>query len=104
LPAASNAITGLIQNARERVTERGRSEAAGARAKYYPELFALLKSKQTVPDFAYEALATLRGQAVQATITGVNKFDSARVSVAAPSAAKNVKPGQVPTQLALAVK
>jgi hypothetical protein len=104
LPAPSNAITGLIQNARERVTERGRNEAAEARAKYYPELFALLKSKQTVPDIAYEALATLRGQAVQNTLTGVNKFDSARVSVAAPSAAKNVKPGQVPTQLALAVK
>jgi hypothetical protein len=104
LPPASNAITGLIQNARERVTERGRNEAAEARTRYYPELFALLKSKQAVPDFAYEALATLRGQAVQNTLTGVNKFDSARVSVAAPSAAKNVKPGQVPTQLALAVK
>lgn len=104
LPPASNAITGLIQNARERVSERGRNEAAEARAKYYPELFALLKSKQAVPDIAYEALATLRGQAVQNTLTGVNKFDSARVSVAAPSAAKNVKPGQVPTQLALAVK
>ncbi|TAG79865.1 MAG: DUF748 domain-containing protein [Betaproteobacteria bacterium] len=104
LPPPANAITGLIQSARERVTERGRSGVAEARANYYPELFALLKSKQTVPEFAFEALATLRGQAIQNTLTGVNKFDSARVSVAAPSPAKNVKPGQVPTQLALTVK
>jgi hypothetical protein len=104
LPPASNAITGLIQNARERVTEKGRNDAAEARARYYPELFALLKSKQNVPEFAFEALATLRGQAIQNTLTGVNKFDAARVSLAAPSAAKNVNPGQVPTQLALAVK
>jgi hypothetical protein len=104
LPPASNAITGLIQNARERVTEKGRNEAAEARGKYYPELFALLKSKQSVPDFAFEALATLRGQAIQNTLTGVNKFDAARVSLAAPSAAKNVKAGQVPTQLALSAK
>ncbi len=104
LPPAANAITGLFQNARERVTEKGRNEAAEARLKYYPELFALLKSKQSVPDFAYEALATLRGQAIANTITGVNKFDAARVSVAAPSAAKNVKVGQVPTQLALSTK
>lgn len=104
LPPTGNAITGLIQGARERVTERGRAAAAEARANYYPELFALLKSKQTVPDFAFEALATLRGQAIQNTLTGVNKFDAARVSVAAPSPAKNVKTGQVPTQLALSVK
>jgi hypothetical protein len=104
LPPASNAITGLIQNARERVTEKGRNEAAEARGKYYPELFALLKSKQNVPEIAFEALATLRGQAIQNTLTGVNKFDAARVSLAAPSAAKNVKAGQVPTQLALSVK
>jgi Domain of Unknown Function (DUF748) len=101
LPPASNAITGLIQNARERVTEKGRNELAEARGKYYPELFALLKSKQSVPEFAFEALATLRGQAIANTVTGVSKFDAARVSVAAPSAAKAVREGHVPTQLAL---
>jgi Domain of Unknown Function (DUF748) len=104
LPPASNAVIGLLQNARERVTEKGRNDAAQARGKYYPELFALLKSKQDVPDFAFTALATLRGQAVANTLTGVSKFDAARVSVAAPSAAKSAKDGQVPTELALSVK
>ena len=104
LPPAGNAVTGLLQNARERMTEKGRTEAADARANYYPELFKLLRAKQQVPDIAYATLAGFRAEAVKATLTAVNKFDAARVSVAAPQPVKTSKPDQVATTLALSVK
>ncbi len=104
LPPAGNAVTGLLQNARERLTEKGRNEAADARGKYYPELFKLLKAKQAVPDISYATLASFRAEAVKNTLTAVNKFDAARVSVAAPQAVKESKPLQVATTLALSVK
>jgi Domain of Unknown Function (DUF748) len=104
LPPASNVVLGLIQGARERITEKGRTEAADARGKYYPELFKLLRSKQAVPDIAYAALASLRAEAIRNTIVGVNNFDATRVTVAAPQPVKESKPNQVPTTLALSVK
>ena len=104
LPPAGNALTGLLQGARERLTEKGRSEAADARGKYYPELFRLLRGKQQVPDIAYATLAGFRAEAVRNTLTAVNKFDAARVSVAAPQPAKTSQPDRVATTLALSVK
>jgi len=104
LPPAGNALSGLLQGARERLTEKGRSEAADARGKYYPELFRLLRSKQAVPDIAYSTLAGFRAEAVRNTLTAVNKFDAARVSVAAPQPVKTSQPDRVPTTLALSVK
>ena len=104
LPPAGNTVTGLLQNARERLTEKGRSEATDARNKYYPELFKLLKAKQPVPDIAYATLAGFRAEAVKNTLTAVNKFDVARVSVAAPQTVKESKAAQVATTLALSVK
>ncbi len=104
LPPASNAVLGALQNARERITEKGRTEAADARGKYYPELFKLLRAKQAVPDTVYATLATFRSEAVKTTLTTVNKFDAARVSVAAPQPVKASKPEQVATTLALSVK
>ncbi len=104
LPPAGNALTGLLQGARERLTEKGRSEAADARGKYYPELFRLLRGKQQVPDIAYATLAGFRAEAIRNTLTAVNKFDAARVSVAAPQPAKTSQPDRVATTLALSVK
>lgn len=104
LPPAGNAVTGLLQNARERLTEKGRNEANEARNKYYPELFKLLKAKQAVPDIAYATLAGFRAEAVKNTLTAVNKFDAARVSVAAPQTVTSSTPAQVATTLALSVK
>ncbi|TAG84009.1 MAG: hypothetical protein EAZ24_02260 [Burkholderiales bacterium] len=104
LPPAGNAVTGLLQNARERVTEKGRAEAAAARAQYYPELFKLIRSKQVVPEFAYAALAGLRAEAIRNTVVGVNNFDASRVSVAAPQPVAQSKADQVATTLALSVK
>ncbi len=104
LPPAGNAVTGLLQNAREKLTEKGRTEAAEARAKYYPELFKLLHAKQQVPDIAYATLAGFRAEAAKNTLTAVNKFDAGRVSVAAPQAVTESKPSQVATTLALSVK
>ncbi len=104
LPPASNAVMGALQNARERLSEKGRTEAADARAKYYPELFKLLRAKQAVPDTVYATLATFRAEAIKTTLTAVNKFDAARVSVAAPQPVKASKPDQVATTLALSVK
>ena len=104
LPPASNAVFGALQNARERLTEKGRAEAAGARGKYYPELFKLLRAKQAVPDTVYATLANFRAEAVKATLTAVNKFDAARVSVAAPQPVKASQPDQVATTLVLSVK
>lgn len=104
LPPAGNAVTGLLQNAREKLTEKGRTEASDARAKYYPELFRLLRNKQAVPDIAYATLAGFRAEAIRNTLTAVNKFDAARVSVAAPQPVKSSKADQVATTLALSVK
>jgi hypothetical protein len=104
LPPAGNALTGLLQGARERLTEKGRSEAADARGKYYPELFRLLRGKQQVPDIAYATLAGFRAEAIRNTLTAVNKFDAARVSVAAPQPVKTSQPDRVATTLALSVK
>ena len=95
---------GALQNARERLSEKSRSEAAVARGKYYPELFKLLRAKQAVPDTVYATLATFRAEAIKTTLTAVNKFDAARVSVAAPQPVKTSKPDQVSTTLALSVK
>jgi len=104
LPPAGNALSGLLQGARERMTEKGRNDAADARAKYYPELFKLLRGKQTVPDIAYGTLATFRAEAIRATLTAVNTFDPARVSVAAAQPVKTSAPDRVATTLALSVK
>lgn len=104
LPPAGNAVTGLLQNAREKLTEKGRNEAADARAKYYPELFKLLRARQSVPDIAYATLAGFRAEAIRNTLTAVNKFDAARVTVAAPQPVKASKADQVATTLALSVK
>jgi hypothetical protein len=104
LPPARNAVTGALQNAREKLTDKGRNEAAEARNRYYPELFKLLKAKQVVPDIAYATLGAFRGEAVKNTLTAVNKFDAARVSVAAPQSVKSSTPEQVATTLALSVK
>lgn len=104
LPPAGNAVTGLLQNAREKLTEKGRDEATAARAKYYPELFKLLCARQQVPDAAYATLAGFRAEAIRTTLTAVNKFDAARVSVAAPQPVKSSKADQVATTLALSVK
>ncbi len=104
LPPASNAVMGALQNARERLSEKSRTEAADARSKYYPELFKLLRAKQAVPDTVYATLATFRAEAIKTTLTAVNKFDAARVSVAAPQPVKASKPDQVATTLALSVK
>ena len=104
LPPASNAVFGAIQKARERLTEKGRTEAADARGKYYPELFKLLRAKQAVPDTAYATLAAFRAEAIKTTLTAVNKFDATRVSVAAPQPVKVSTPDQVATTLALSVK
>ncbi|MBL8309304.1 MAG: DUF748 domain-containing protein [Burkholderiales bacterium] len=103
-PAAGNALTGLLQGARERMTEKGRTDAAEARAKYYPELFKLLRSKQGVPDIAFGTLATFRAEAIRATLTAVNSFDPARVSVAAAQPVKTSAPDRVAATLALSVK
>jgi len=104
LPPAGNAVAGLLQNAREKLTEKGRNEATEARTKYYPELFKLLRAKQAVPDIAYATLAGFRADAIRNTLTAVNKFDAARVSVAAPQPVKSSKADQVATTLALSVK
>ena len=104
LPPATNAVFGALQNARERLTEKGRTEASDARGKYYPELFKLLRAKQSVPDTVYATLATFRAEAIKTTLTAVNKFDAARVSVAAPQPVKASQPNQVATTLALSVK
>jgi len=104
LPPAGNAITGLIQNARETLTDKGRTEAADARGKYYPELFKLLHDRQAVPDAAYTTLADFRAEAIRSTLTAVNKFDAARVSVAAAQPVKASKANEVATTLALTVK
>ena len=104
LPPAGNAVTNLVKNAREKLTEQGRTEALNARAKYYPELFKLLKEKQAVPDIAYATLASFRAEAVKNTLTAVNKFDADRVTVAAPQPVKTSTPFQVATTLALSVK
>ncbi len=104
LPPAGNAVTGLLQNARKKLTEKGRNEATDARNKYYPELFKLLKAKQAVPDIAYSTLASFCAEAVKNTLTAVNKFDADRVSVAAPQAAKSRTLMQVATTLALSAK
>ena len=104
LPPASNAVFGALQNARERLTEKRRTEAVGARGKYYPELFKLLRAKQQVPETVYATLATFRAEAIKTTLTAVNKFEASRVSVAAPQPAIASKPDQVATTLALSVK
>lgn len=92
------------KNARERLTEKGRTEAADARNKYYPELFKLLKAQQAVLDIAYATLAGFRAEALKNTLTAVNKFDAARVSVVAPQPVKMSAAAQVATTLALSVK
>lgn len=99
-----NAVLGLLQNARERLTEKGKRDAAEARGKYYAELFKLRKAKQAVPDLAYATLASFRAAAVSNTLTTVNTFDAGRVSVAAPQAVTSSTVGQVVTTLALSVK
>ncbi len=104
LPPASNAVFGALQNARERLTEKGRTEAADARGKYYPALFKLMHTKQAVPDTAYATLASFRAGVIKTTLTAVNKFDAARVSVAASQPVKSSTPDQVATTLALSVK
>ena len=104
LPPASNAVFGALQNARERLTAKGRTEAADARGKYYPALFKLLHTKQIVSDTAYGTLASFRAEVVKTTLTAVNKFDAARVSVAAPQPVTASQPNQVATTLALSVK
>ena len=57
-----------------------------------------------MPDIAYATLAGFRAEAVKNTLTAVNKFDVARVSVAAPQTVKESKAAQVATTLALSVK
>ncbi len=104
LPSASNAVVGALQNARERLTERGRTDAADARAKYYPQLFKLLQTKQAVPETVYATLASFRAEAIKTTLTAVNKFDAARVSVAAPQPVNASTPNQVASTLSLSVK
>ena len=103
-PPASNAVFGALQNAREQLTAKGRTEAADARGKYYPELFKLLRAKQAVPDTVYATLAAFRAESIKATLTAVNKFDAARISVAEPQPVKASQPDQVATTLALSVK
>lgn len=104
LPPAGNAVTGMLQNARERLSPTARAERAAARAKYYPELFKLLQVKQAVPDIAYATLAGFRAEVIKNTLTAVNTISADRVSVAAPQPAKASKPDQVATTLALSVK
>jgi outer membrane protein OmpA-like peptidoglycan-associated protein len=104
LPPAGNAVTGMLQNARERLSPTARAERAAARAKYYPELFKLLQAKQAVPDIAYATLAGFRAEVIKNTLTAVNTISTDRVSVAAPQPAKASKPDQVATTLALSVK
>ena len=104
LPPAGNVVTGLLRNARERLTEKGRTEAADARNKYYPELFKLLKAQHAVPDIAYATLAGFRAEAVKITLTTVNKFDAVRVSIVAAQPVKMSAAAQVATTLALSVK
>lgn len=104
LPPASNAVLGALQNARDRLTEKGRTDAADARGKYYPALFKLLQTRQAVPDTAYATLATFRAEAIKTTLIAVNNFDAARVSVAAPQPVQTSRPDQVATTLALSVK
>ena len=104
LPPATNAVVGIFQSARERLTDKGRNQAAEARNQYYPELFKLLKAKQAIPEIAYATLAGFRAEAVRNTLTAVNKFDVTRVSVAAPQTVKESRPAQVATTLTLPVK
>ncbi|MBP6528752.1 MAG: DUF748 domain-containing protein [Burkholderiales bacterium] len=104
LPPAGNAVTGMLQNARERLSPTARAERAAARAKYYPELFKLLQVKQAVPDIAYATLAGFRAEVIRNTLTAVNTISADRVSVAAPQPAKASKLDQVATTLALSVK
>lgn len=104
LPPATNAVVGIFQSARERLTDKGRNQAAEARNQYYPELFKLLKAKQAIPEIAYATLAGFRAEAVRNTLTAVNKFDVTRVSVAAPQTVKASRPAQVATTLTLPVK
>ena len=104
LPLAGNAVTGLLQNARKKLAEKGRNEATDAGNTYYPEMFKLLKAKQAMPDIAYSTLASFREEAVKNTLTAVSKFDADRVSVAAPQAVKSSTPMLVATMLALSVK
>ena len=104
LPPATNVVTGVLQGARERLTEKGRSDATNARNKYYPELFQLLKAKVAIPEIAYATLAGFRAEAVRNTLTAGNTFDAARVSVAAPQPVKEARSAQVATTLALSVK
>jgi hypothetical protein len=104
LPPAGNAVTGLLQTARERLSPTARTERAAARAKYYPELFKLLQAKQAVPDIAYATLAGFRAEVIKNTLTSVNTIGADRVTVAAPQPAKASKPDQVATTLALSVK
>ena len=52
----------------------------------------------------YATLAIFRAAAIKDTLTAVNKFDAARVSVAALQPVKASKPDQMATTLALSVK
>ena len=89
---AALALGRLAAAGNGRLSERA-AEAAG-----------VLGAKQAVPDTVYATLATFRSEAVKTTLTTVNKFDAARVSVAAPQPVKASKPEQVATTLALSVK
>ena len=104
LPPASNVVTGVLQGARERLTEKGRNDATNARNKYYPELFQLLKAKVAIPELAYATLAGFRAEAVRNTLTATNTFNAARVSVTAPQPVAETRSAQVATTLALSVK
>ena len=104
LPPATNVVAGALQGARDRLTEKGRTDATKARNKYYPELFQLLKAKLVIPEIAYATLAGFRAEAVRSTLTAVNTFDAARVSVAAPQPVKETRSAQVATTLELSVK
>ena len=104
LPPATNVVAGVLQGARDRLTEKGRTDAANARNKYYPELFQLLKAKLVIPEIAYATLAGFRAEAVRNTLTASSTFDAARVSVTAPQPAKETISAQVATTLALSVK
>ena len=103
LPAAGNALGGLLQGARERFTAKGRSDAAEARGKYYPALFRLLRDRQNVPELAFTTLATLRAEAIRNTLAAVNQFDINRVGVAAPQPVKTSERDRVASTFALAV-
>ena len=93
-----------MQSARQHLTAESHSKAADARGRCYHALFKLLRAKQAVPDTVYATLAIFRAAAIKDTLTAVNKFDAARVSVAALQPVKASKPDQMATTLALSVK